>query len=133
MFLRKQTETKTSQSASQQPDYTSVFRFKNDNYWLWHGMFNSYKSLKESSPAYQDKKRLAYMRNQIILHYVKNFFLFPIWFFSLLIPSYMKGEVNIWTNLRTMWHGLISREFRPLRIAMLSQIVFLFVLVQFGI
>ncbi|PJC52938.1 MAG: hypothetical protein CO030_00245, partial [Candidatus Magasanikbacteria bacterium CG_4_9_14_0_2_um_filter_42_11] len=80
MFHRKQTAT-----APPQKTHATT-----DSYWIWHGFFSSYKTLKESSPAYKDKKRLAHMRNQIILHYVKNFFLFPIWFFRLLVPSYMK-------------------------------------------
>ncbi|PIR75379.1 MAG: hypothetical protein COU34_03090, partial [Candidatus Magasanikbacteria bacterium CG10_big_fil_rev_8_21_14_0_10_43_9] len=42
----------------------------------------------------------------------------------------MKGDVNVWTNLKTI---TINKEFRPLRIAMLSQLVFLFFIVQFGV
>ncbi|PJC53147.1 MAG: hypothetical protein CO029_04175, partial [Candidatus Magasanikbacteria bacterium CG_4_9_14_0_2_um_filter_41_10] len=133
MFLRKQTNTsfkKTIHSSS--PDSASVLQH-GDNYWIWHGFFSSYRSLKTDEKQKTDKKRLSYLRNQIIWYYAKNFFMFPIWFFSLLVPAYMKGEVNVWTNLKTMWRGLMSREFRPLRIAMLSQLVFLFFIVQFGV
>src|SRR5690606_3611141 len=45
------------------------------------------------------------------------------------IPSYLKGEKNLWTNLKTL---LKSPEFRPLRIAVVSQMCFLYLIVHIG-
>lgn len=44
----------------------------------------------------------------------------------------MKGEVNVWTNLRTLWQTLTSREFRPLRMAVFMQFVFIYVVGHLG-
>ena len=101
-----------------------------DRYWLWHGMFSSYKSLKQSDTHNTEKRRLSYLKKQIVLQYIKNFFFYPIWLVRLLTPSYLKGDVNIWTNLKTI---ITNREFRPLRLAVLSQMAFLFFLAQFGV
>ncbi|KKS52789.1 MAG: hypothetical protein UV82_C0005G0039, partial [Candidatus Magasanikbacteria bacterium GW2011_GWD2_43_18] len=101
-----------------------------EQYWIWHGMFNSYKSLRAETTQKTDKKRLAYLKKQIIAHYFKNFFLFPIWFVRFLTPSYMKGDVNLWTNVKAI---TVRKEFKPLRLAILSQVVFLFLIVQLGI
>ncbi|KKS51781.1 MAG: hypothetical protein UV82_C0019G0001, partial [Candidatus Magasanikbacteria bacterium GW2011_GWD2_43_18] len=101
-----------------------------EQYWLWHGMFRSYRDLKQEEPHPTNKKRLAYLKKQIVWQYLKIFFLFPIWFVRLLTPSYMKGSVNIWTNIKTI---IRNKEFRPLRLAVLSQMVFLFFLAQFGV
>jgi hypothetical protein len=102
------------------------------NYWTWNGMLHSYTTLKKESAVYQDEHRLKYLRRQIIWHFFKNFFFFPLWLLSLLVPSYMNGEVTVWTNLRTLWHTLTSREFRPLRMAVLMQCVFLYALGHLG-
>ncbi|HAO51836.1 TPA: hypothetical protein DCQ85_00005, partial [Candidatus Magasanikbacteria bacterium] len=107
------------------------------NYWIWMGMIDSYKILKQkdrsSGKSKSDRKKLVNLQKQIIWHFLKNFFLFPLWFLSLLVPSYMRGRNNIWTNLRTIGRLINSREFYPLRIAVLSQFVFVFLIVQLGI
>ena len=104
------------------------------NYWIWMGMIDSYKILKQkdrsSGKSKSDRKKLVNLQKQIIWHFLKNFFLFPLWFLSLLVPSYMRGRNNIWTNLRTIGRLINSREFYPLRIAVLSQFVFVFLIVQ---
>ncbi|OGH90844.1 MAG: hypothetical protein A2507_01605, partial [Candidatus Magasanikbacteria bacterium RIFOXYD12_FULL_33_17] len=107
------------------------------NYWIWTGMIDSYKILKKkyktSTKNKRNKKRLFNLQKQILLHFLKNFFLFPLWFFSLLIPVYLKGSNNVWTNLATIGKLIKSHEFRPLRMAVISQFVFVFLIVQFGI
>lgn len=106
------------------------------SYWVWIGILNSYKCLKQEikngNQKNTDKKRLLYLQKQIIWYFLKNFFLFPFWFLSLLIPSYMKGEVNVWTNLRTIGKLIMSKEFKPLRMAVVSQFVFLYIVIQLG-
>ena len=100
-----------------------------DNYWVWHGMFNSHDTL-HSNDIKINNRHLWYLRKQIIVHYFKNFFLFPIWLFRFLIPSYLKGENNLWTNLGAI---IKKKEFKPLRIAVITQLFFLYAVIQIGV
>jgi len=56
--------------------------------------------------------------------------LLPIWLVKFLIPSFLKGTPNVWTNIRLIF---TKKEFRPLRMAMVSWLVFFVVLIQGGI
>jgi hypothetical protein len=99
------------------------------SYSAWRGLLHSYSTLRKESIVVKDTKRLRYLRNQIVWNYLKNFFYFPILLFRLLTPSFMKGRVNIWTNLKTI---TTTREFRPLRMAVLMQCVFLYAIGHLG-
>src|SRR5574343_1328234 len=88
-------------------------------YWVLAGLRQSKESLKadyEKRDANKEeyKRQLNYLRIQIFWHYLKNSLLFPIWFIKLLLPSFLKGKPNIWTNLKTI---LTKDEFHPLRMA----------------
>ena len=104
-----------------------------DTYWIWRSMVNSYYGLKqtqaEDTKLQTNKKRLNYLKKQIILNYLKNFFLFPFWLLSFLISNYFKGKNNLWTNLKTI---ATKQEFKPLRFAILFQIIFIIILVFLG-
>ncbi|PIR78061.1 MAG: hypothetical protein COU28_03680, partial [Candidatus Magasanikbacteria bacterium CG10_big_fil_rev_8_21_14_0_10_36_16] len=91
-------------------------------YWIWRGLFNSNDNLQYNKKFTEERKQSIYLKKQIIINYFKNFFLFPVWLLRLLTPWYFKGRNNVWTNLKTI---LRSREFKPLRFALLSQMVFL--------
>jgi len=91
-------------------------------YWIWRGLFNSNDNLQYNKKFTEERKQSIYLKKQIIINYFKNFFLFPVWLLRLLTPWYLKGQNNAWTNLKTI---LRSREFKPLRFALLSQMVFL--------
>jgi len=108
--------------------YLSDEKFQ--NYWFWHGLWKSKSGFAKNSLLLKNEKRQKnYLTGQIIKHYFKNFFLFPIWLLSLLVPSYLKGKNNLWTNLKTI---LVNKEFKPLRIALLSQFIFVIVLGLLG-
>ncbi len=98
-------------------------------YWVWHELLLSYGRLRKTTKTRTAKKELNALGKQIMRHYVKNFVYFPVWLFKFLTPSYLKGPVNVWTNLRTI---LRSSEFRPLRLAVVSQAVFCFVFIRLG-
>ncbi|HRH23265.1 MAG TPA: hypothetical protein PK295_01390, partial [Candidatus Magasanikbacteria bacterium] len=98
-------------------------------YWVWHELLLSYGRLRKTTKTRTAKKELNALGKQIIRHYVKNFVYFPVWLFKFLTPSYLKGPVTVWTNLRTI---LRSAEFRPLRLAVVSQAVFCFVFIRLG-
>ncbi|MBP9732308.1 MAG: fibronectin type III domain-containing protein [Candidatus Magasanikbacteria bacterium] len=98
-------------------------------YWVWHELLLSYGKLRKNTNSRDTKKELSALGKQIFRHYVKNFLYFPVWLFKLLTPSYLKGPVTVWTNLRTI---LRSSEFRPLRLAVVSQAVFCFVFIRLG-
>ena len=100
------------------------------NYLTWRSLLDSYhlsRKTQHTSKKYTDR---FHLERQIIWHYFKNFFSFPVWFFKLLVPSYLKGPVTVWTNLRVI---LFDREFRPLRMAVISQVFFLFIIIKLGI
>src|SRR3989338_4148142 len=105
---------------------------KMHRYWVLAGLRQSQESLrrdhdKKDLNVKEYKRQMYYLRKQIIFHYVKNVFLFPIWFINLLIPSFLKGSPNIWTNLKLIFS---KKEFHPLRMAMVSWFVFTYLLVQ---
>ncbi|MBP9731943.1 MAG: hypothetical protein KBD29_00585, partial [Candidatus Magasanikbacteria bacterium] len=66
-------------------------------YWSWRTLVYEYLTLRRSPSAQKDPQELAKLRKQIFLTYFKNFLWFPVLFLKLLTPSYMKGEVNVWT------------------------------------
>ncbi len=99
-------------------------------YVAWQELLNSYQLSKKTQKNSDTHTDRFYLEKQIVWHYFKNFFLFPVWFFKLLTPSYFKGPVNVWTNLHTI---LRSHEFRPLRMAVVSQALFLFIIIKLGI
>ena len=108
--------------------YLSDEKFQ--NYWFWHGLWKSKSVFAKNSLLLKNEKRQkAYLIGQIIKHYFKNFFLFPIWLLSLLVPSCLKGKNNLWTNLKTI---IVNKEFKPLRVALLSQVVFILILACLG-
>lgn len=102
------------------------------NYEQWNEAYTAYSALRKEEKNPENEKRLKKLRKQIIIQYFKNFFYFPLWIIRLFKPSYMKGPVTAWDNLKTLTRILISREFRPLRHAILSQIFFLCTLSYFG-
>ncbi len=70
------------------------------------------------------RRRLWYLRWQIIKYYGKNFFNFPIILLKLLTPSFLRGDPNIWVNLKSL---ATRSEFHPLRMAIISWFVFMYV------
>ncbi|OIO18816.1 MAG: hypothetical protein COY69_02275 [Candidatus Magasanikbacteria bacterium CG_4_10_14_0_8_um_filter_32_14] len=114
-------------SEKNNPWYVTDEKF--NTYWVWHGLFNSNDSIKHNKNFDIAKKQSSYLKKQIVINYFKNFFLFPILLVRLLTPWYLKGENNVWTNIKTI---LKSKEFKPLRFAILSQIIFLIILCFFG-
>ncbi|MDP2685231.1 MAG: hypothetical protein Q8P20_09440, partial [bacterium] len=107
---------------------------KMHRYWVLTGLEQSKQSLKESNNGDTDnldyKRQMSYLRRQIYFHYIKNVFLFPIWLVRLLIPSFLKGTPNLWTNIKLI---ASKREFHPLRMAMMAWFVFTYLLIQGGI
>ncbi|MFA7315078.1 MAG: hypothetical protein WC025_04105, partial [Candidatus Magasanikbacteria bacterium] len=102
-------------------------------YWAWHGLWHSHKALKQKGiqgPVDANVHRLRHLKLQILLHYFRNFFYFPIFLFKFLLPSFMKGKNNVWKNIKTI---IKEKEFKPLRIAILSQFLFTLILTQLGI
>ncbi|MFA7315068.1 MAG: hypothetical protein WC025_04055 [Candidatus Magasanikbacteria bacterium] len=99
------------------------------NYWIWHGLFNSNRSLHRDINSVDVQKQSRYLKKQIVFQYFKNFFLFPILFLRLLMPWYLKGKNNVWTNIRTI---LKNDEFKPLRFAIFFQIIFWIILFCLG-
>ncbi|MFA7315102.1 MAG: hypothetical protein WC025_04230, partial [Candidatus Magasanikbacteria bacterium] len=86
-----------------------------DKYWFWHGLWHSHESIKHTTGKRKDlNRRVLYLKKQIILHYFKNFFLFPLFLIKFLLPSFMKGKNNVWKNIKTI---IKEKEFKPLRIA----------------
>ncbi len=97
-------------------------------YLAFHDLFVSHRQLNSEVSAAK-RKKIWHLRKQIIYHYFKNFFLFPVLLVKLLTPSYFKGEVNVWTNLAAI---IKRREFKPLRMAIVSQLFFLYVVIHLG-
>ncbi|MFA7314996.1 MAG: hypothetical protein WC025_03690, partial [Candidatus Magasanikbacteria bacterium] len=88
-----------------------------DKYWFWHGLFHSHQALKKQNASGSldaNNRRLRHLKLQILLHYFRNFFLFPFFLFKFLLPSFMKGKNNVWKNIKTI---IKEKEFKPLRIA----------------
>lgn len=102
------------------------------NYARWNEAYVAYLTLRKEKKTPVTVQRLRKLRKQVIIQYFKNFFYFPLWIIRLLKPAYMKGPVTAWDNMKTLIRLLISREFRPLRHAILSQIFFLVALSYFG-
>ncbi len=102
------------------------------NYERWNEAYTAYSILKKEKKSPTQIKRLKKLRKQIVIQYFKNFFYFPLWIVRLFKPSYMKGPVTAWDNIKTLVRLLISGEFRPLRHAILSQLFFLVALSYFG-
>src|SRR3989344_587746 len=105
------------------------------HYFLINGFLNSRKLLIDEYAHNELNKKeyrrqLNYLTRQIVWNYIKNIFLFPIWLIKILTPSFLKGSPNIWTNIKLI---ATKQEFRPLRMAMMSWLVFTYVLVQGGI
>src|SRR3990167_11546862 len=98
MFHRTKIDTRHTPIQIATPDVASVFHH-GEKYWIWRGMCSSYNSLQQERTHKKNNIRLSYLKWQIVSHYFKNFFLFPIWFVRFLMPSYMKGDVTLWTNL----------------------------------
>ncbi len=99
------------------------------NYWIWHELVMSYGKLRKHSKTRRARKELKALGKEILRHYLKNFLYFPVWFIKLITPSYFKGPVNVWTNIRTI---VRSPEFHPLRLAVTSQLFFLFLVFRIG-
>jgi len=99
---------------------------KFQKYWLWHGLFNSKETLKNSPNFIVNRKQIAYLQRQIVISYFKNFFLFPLYVLKLLIPWYLKGKNNVGNNFKNI---VRNKEFKPLRFAILSQTIFVIFLV----
>ena len=107
---------------------------KMHRYWVLNGLRQSKENLqndydKKDNNRAEYSRQLRYLRLQIVWHYVKNTFLFPLWFIRILTPSFFKGTPNIWTNLKQIF---TKKEFHPLRMAMLSWFAFSYLLVQGG-
>ena len=100
------------------------------NYWIFHGLFASHRQIANNISTEKHRGHLWYLKKQILLHYLKNFFSFPVWLIKLITPDYMKGQVNVWTNIRTIAK---KPEFKPLRLAILSQLFFLYAIIHLGI
>jgi hypothetical protein len=92
-------------------------------YQKWNKLLSLYKELKNT------KQNLKIIKKEIILHYLKNFFLFPIWFFKFLIPNYLKTETTFWSNIKKI---LFDKEFKALRLVVVSQHIFIFFFFQIG-
>ncbi len=101
-------------------------------YTAWNDLYASYGSAKKQPPSVERTIQLKQLRVQIVKQYFKTFFYFPVLAVKFLTPSYMKGPVTVWDNLKTLFRTLASREFRPLRHAILSQIFFLYAVGQLG-
>jgi len=99
-------------------------------YYQWCESVRSYFFLRRRGHKTRDNRTLKVLQKQIFFQYFKYFFLFPVWIVRFLTPGYLKGEVTLWTNLKTIF---TSREFRPLRIAVASQIVFLYMVFHLGL
>lgn len=117
--------------------YTVSGDIKNDlyRYWVLAGLQQSKEHLKQDYDKKDErsgeyKRQLNYLRRQIFVHYVKNIFFFPIWLFKILTPSFFRGTPNIWTNLKII---ATNKEFHPLRMAMISWLVFSYLIIQGGI
>ncbi|MFA7314479.1 MAG: hypothetical protein WC025_00925, partial [Candidatus Magasanikbacteria bacterium] len=86
-----------------------------DKYWFWHGLWHSHQALKRKDVVgtFTDfNRRSRHLKLQILLHYFRNFFLFPFFLFKFLLPSFMKGKNNVWKNIKTI---IKEKEFKPLR------------------
>ena len=103
------------------------------NYERWIEAYTAYTTLRKEKKNPANARRLKKLRKQIIIQYFKNFFYFPLWIIRFFKPSYMKGQVTAWDNIKTLTRLLVSGEFRPLRHAILSQIFFLIALSYFGL
>lgn len=105
-----------------------------DSYFVWRGMFSSYNTLlqeiKLKGKTKANNNRLRYLQKQIVLHFLKNFFVFPFVVLKFLVPSFLKGDNNIWTNIRSLFR---DQQFQPLRMAVISQVFFVIVFVQVGL
>jgi len=102
---------------------------KLQRYWLWHGLWKSKSGLQGRNISQVEHRQKLYLNGQIIKQYFKDFFLFPIWVVKFLLPTYMKGKNNVFSNIKKI---LTQKEFHPLRVAALSQFVFLCSLVFIG-
>ena len=76
------------------------------------------------------RRQLNYLRGQIVWHYIKNIFYFPFWLIKILSPSFLRGTPNIWTNIKLI---ATRKEFHPLRMAMISWLVFTYLIIQGGV
>lgn len=104
-------------------------------YWVLAGLEQSRDSLQKTqglnpSDKREYKRQLNYLRRQIFVHYLKNTFFFPIWLIKILTPSFFKGTPNIWTNIKII---ASNKEFHPLRMAMVSWLVFSYLIIQGGV
>jgi len=102
---------------------------KFQKYWLWHGLFNSKETLKNSPNFIVNRKQIAYLQRQIVISYFKNFFLFPLYVLKLLSPWYLKGKNDVGKNLKNI---VKNKEFKPLRFAVLSQTILIIIFVLLG-
>ncbi|PIZ95536.1 MAG: hypothetical protein COX80_04135 [Candidatus Magasanikbacteria bacterium CG_4_10_14_0_2_um_filter_33_14] len=126
--MKKMEDKKEEKQSSQKLWFLSDKKL--DNYWFWRGLWNSRDSLEKMEMIGELRNiQKKYLTWQIILHYFKNFFLFPLWLLRLLVPSYMKGKNNVFTNIKTI---IMNKEFKPLRIAIISQFVFILILGVLG-
>ncbi len=104
------------------------------HYLILPGLHHSEKNLRKNSSADPDsksyKKQMGHLRRQIFFHYLKNIFFFPIYLVKALTPSFFKGSPNIWTNIKMI---AVKKEFQPLRMAMISWLVFTYLIIQGGI
>ncbi|HRH23501.1 MAG TPA: fibronectin type III domain-containing protein [Candidatus Magasanikbacteria bacterium] len=101
-----------------------------DVYLNWEKLLQSYRTLRKGKKTIASRRRLQRLRKEVFVNYIKHFFSFSLLIFRLILPSYMKGKVTVWTNLRTIAR---EKEFRPLRIAFFSQLFFLYLVIHVGI
>ncbi len=104
-------------------------------YWILVGLRQSREGLQKECDENgcdleEHKRQLGYLRGQIMRQYLKNIFLFPVWFIKILTPSFFKGSPNIWSNLKLI---LTQKEFHPLRMGIASWLIFSFLVIQGGL
>ena len=102
------------------------------NFERWNETYIAYADLRKEKKTPESIKRLRKLRKQVVTQYFKNFLYFPLLIIRFFKPAYMKGPVTAWDNIKTLVRLLISREFRPLRTAIISQIFFVCALGYFG-
>jgi len=94
---------------------------------LKRGLKNNYNNIKENRK--EDIDRLSRLGG-VLKQYAKHFFLLPVLLAKILTPSFFIGTPNLWTNLKFI---ATKKEFKPLRMAMVSWAVFTFIIIQGGI
>ncbi|MCF6276951.1 MAG: fibronectin type III domain-containing protein [Candidatus Magasanikbacteria bacterium] len=77
--------------------------------------------------AVRPNQEVLGVRTSVLVHYLKSIVFFPLFILHFFTPNFFKGNVNLWTNLKEIF---ISKKFHPLRVAFVSWVFFLVVMIQ---